>query len=70
VKNNGDKVGSYVTAYVVFIDESGNVVGVEDENIIDSDGEIKPGATLTQNFNCEQEFDHVEVYFKGKSKTN
>jgi hypothetical protein len=68
VTNNGNKVGDYVVAVVLFMDESDKVVGVEDGYIIDSDGEIKPGATLTTDFSISEAFDHVEVYYKGESR--
>lgn len=66
VTNTGDYPADFVAVYVLFFGADGSVVNEEYKYLIDGDNEIKPGATISDQFNSNAEFDHVEVYFKGR----
>lgn len=67
VTNEGDKVAQYLNAYVLFMDANNNIVDYANNYITDDNGELKPGDTISAQFNCGGEFDHIECYFDGRS---
>lgn len=65
--NKGDYAAQFVQAYVLFFDASGNIVYTNSGYITDDDSEIKPGATLSEQIDTYESFDHVEVYLTGRA---
>jgi hypothetical protein len=68
VTNNGSKPAMFVEAYVLFYDANNNVVYASSGYVTDSDSEIKPGATLSEQISAYEVFDHVEVYLTGRAE--
>ena len=66
VTNNGTEAAKYVSAYVLYFDADGNVVNSNYQFFMDDDSELKPGATISEQFTKPDNFDHVEVYPSGK----
>lgn len=52
----------------MFFDAENNITDVSSAYVTDDDGEIKPGATLSEQCNTYDPFDHVEIYFTGRRK--
>ena len=67
VKNNGSKSADFVQAYVLFFNESGKVVDSETMYFTDSDYEIKPGATITEQVSTYATFSTVKCYYTGRA---
>lgn len=65
--NKGEYAAQFVQAYVLFFDASGNIVDTGYGYITDDDSEIKPGATLSEQIDAYESFDHVEVYLTGRA---
>ena len=65
VTNNGSKPARYVWAYILFFDSAGNLVDADETWLEDDDDEIKPGATLSDEFETDADYDHYEVYLSG-----
>ena len=65
--NKGNYAAQFVEAYVLFFDASGNIVYTNSGYITDDDNEIKPGATLSEQIDTYESFDHVEVYLTGRA---
>ena len=68
VTNNGSKPAMFVEAYALFYDANNNVVYASSGFVMDSDSEIKPGATLSEQISAYEAFDHVEVYLTGRAE--
>ncbi len=66
--NRGENSAKFVVAYAIFFDSSNNVVDFDMTYITDANGELKPGETLSGELNCYSQFDHVEVYYEGRSE--
>lgn len=67
VTNNGERAAQYLEGLVLFLDANNEVIGYDTAYLTDDDSELKPGATLSAQFNCYNPFDHVECYFDGRS---
>ena len=67
VTNNGSKAGKFVQGYVLFLASDDSVIKVDTAYFTDDDSEIKSGASISKQFNCRKEFDHVEIYLTGRS---
>ncbi len=67
VTNNGNINAQFVEAYALFMDGDGNIVSYSSNYITDGDSEIKPGATISEQFDSYSSFDHVELFFTGRS---
>ena len=65
VTNNGERPAELVEATVLFY-RGENLVGWGQDFFTDDDFEIKPGDTLTEDFECYDSFDSYEVYFTGQ----
>lgn len=66
VTNTGSEPAQFVEAYALFLDSAGQVVSYESRYITDSDSEIKPSATLSEQLDSYKAFDSVECYFTGR----
>ena len=66
VTNNGANPAQFLEAYVLFFDADNNLVWYESGYLTDDDSELKPGATLSEQAGVNSEFDHAEVYFRGR----
>lgn len=66
VTNKGAEASEFVEAYVLFLDADGKVVLQESGYITDNDNELKPGATLSEEFSAYKEFDSVVVYMTAR----
>ena len=68
VTNIGDINAQFVEANALFFDANNQVIFHSSVYITDNDHEIKPGATLSGQLDIYgQVYDHVEVYFTGRS---
>ena len=65
--NKGDYSAQFVEAYALFMDASDNVVYYSSTYLTDGDSEIKPGASIAEQIESYEDFDHVEVFFTGRS---
>ncbi len=65
--NNGPYNAQFVEAYALFMDAGNNIVRVDSKYVTDGDSEIKPGATLSAQLDCRDDFDHVICYLTGRS---
>ena len=65
--NNGKEAVEFVRAYGLFF-KDGKLVDSDTAYIIDSDSELKPGATLSKELRSSNEFDEVKVYYSGKKR--
>lgn len=66
VTNNGTNPAQFLEAYVLFFDADNNLVWYESGYLTDDDSELKPGATISEQADMDSEFDHAEVYFRGR----
>lgn len=66
VTNNGANPAQFLEVYVLFFDADNNLVWYESGYLTDDDSELKPGATLSEQAGVNREFDHAEVYFRGR----
>ncbi len=67
VTNNGSISAQFVQAYALFMDSANNVIRYDSKYIGDNDNEIKPGATIAGQLNCNDNYDHVLVSLTGRS---
>lgn len=67
VTNNGDVPAEFVEATALFFDAEGNVIYHNSGYVADNDSEIKPGATLSDQLDSYEAFDHVNVYLNGRA---
>lgn len=66
VTNNGDKSASFVEAYALFFDGNGNLVNYSSTYIVDSDSEIKAGATISEQITSYNNFEEVKTFYSGR----
>ncbi len=65
--NNGDRAAQFVEAYALFFDSNHEIIHTDSNYVVDSDSEIKSGATLSSQLNIyDGDYDHVEVYLTGR----
>lgn len=69
VFNNGDYSANFVEAYALFFDSNNNIIDYTSSYCTDDDYEIKPDCHqfAQLDFYNDTPFDHVEVYFRGRS---
>lgn len=67
VTNKGEYSAQFVEAYALFFDADNNLIRYTSNYITDGDSEIKPGATLSTQLDSYDSYDHVEIYFTGRS---
>ncbi len=65
VTNNGSDAAEFVKGYALFI-KDGNLVAFDDKYFTDDDYEIKPGVTITKQFDTTKEFDNIQFYLEGR----
>lgn len=63
--NKGSEAAEFVEAYALFL-SNGELVYSDSTYIVDSDNEIKPGATISKELKSYQSFDDVKVFFTGR----
>lgn len=66
ITNNGEESAQFVEAYALFLDENGNVIYYDSKYITDSDSEIKPQKTISEQLTSYQNFSDVVVYYNGR----
>ena len=64
-KNTGDEAVDYVEYDAIFLDENGDIVFGYFGYLVDSDGQIKPGAQEMSEAPCYEEFSDAIVYAFG-----
>ena len=67
VTNKADIPAQFVQAYAIFFDKNNKIINCQSKFITDADSEIKPGATASAQIDCYEKFDHVEIYYTGRS---
>ncbi len=67
VTNNGNTCAQFVEAYALFFDANNKVISYDSTYVTDSDSEIKPGKTINSQLDSYGAYDHVAVYFTGRS---
>ena len=67
VTNNGNSCAEFVEAHALFFDSSNNVISHTSNYVVDNDSEIKPGKSISTQLDSYESYDHVEVYFTGRS---
>lgn len=65
VKNDGKSPAEFVEGYALFF-LNGKLVEYDTAYFTDDDYEIKPGATITKQFNAYEKFDKIEFYLTGR----
>ena len=66
--NNGSSSAQFVEAYALFFDANHEIIHTDSTYVVDSDSEIKPGATLSAQLDIYKgNYDHVEVYLTGRA---
>ncbi len=65
--NKGSINAQFVEAYALFFDAEGNIVSYTTGYLTDKDFEIKPGASIAEQLDAYENFDHVECYLTGRS---
>lgn len=65
VKNDGKSPAEFVEGYALFF-LNGKLVEYDTAYFTDDDSELKPGATITKQFNAYEKFDKVEFYLTGR----
>jgi hypothetical protein len=64
--NNGSIAAEFVEAYALFFNADNELIHADLTYLMDSDGEIKPGASRSAQLdNYKGNYDHVEVYLRG-----
>ena len=63
--NTGEEAARFVNATVLFFYE-GTLISYDSTYIMDSEDELKPGATLSEQLDCYKKFDDIKVYFGGR----
>lgn len=66
--NEGEKTGSFIKCFVVYLDKDGNIVKTDSIYLTDDENEIKPGDTITKQQTTYDDYDSVEAYLQGKAK--
>lgn len=66
VTNNGSVPAEYVHGLALFLDDSGKVVYAGTAYFTDDDGEIKPGANITEQINTYKYYSRVGLFFTGR----
>ena len=66
-RNSGDLVMEFVEYHVLYLDDSGTVVGKDWGYIDDSDNEIKPGSTQFKDESCSEDFSSVLFFANGRA---
>ena len=67
VTNNGNSCAEFVEAHALFFDNNNNIISHTSNYVVDNDSEIKPGKSITTQLDSYESYDHVEVYFTGRS---
>lgn len=67
VTNNGNSCAEFVEAHALFFDNNNNIISHASNYVVDNDSEIKPGKSVTTQLDSYESYDHVEVYFTGRS---
>ena len=68
VTNKGSYNAEFVEAYALFFDANDNVISYSSGYVTDNDSMIKPGATIAEQLDIYgKSYDHVNVYFTGRS---
>lgn len=67
VTNKSDIPAQFVQAYALFFDKNNKLVSCQSKFITDGDSEIKPGATISAQLDSYEKYDHVEIYYTGRS---
>ncbi len=65
VTNNGEKAAEFVEGYALFF-KSGELVDYDSSYFTDDDFELKPGKTISKQFNAYKDFDTIEFYLTGR----
>ncbi len=65
VTNNGSEPADFVEGYALFF-RNGQLVEYESAFFIDSDGELKPGATVSKQLSAYEDYDRMEFYLTGR----
>ncbi len=65
VTNNGEYAADFVEGYALFLLD-GELVDYEYSYFTDGDSEIKPGDTISNQFNTSKDFDTIEFYLTGE----
>lgn len=63
--NNGNEAAEFVDGTALFF-KGDEVVGHDSAYFIDDDSEIKPGASISKNLNCYEDFDGYKIYVTGR----
>ncbi|MCR5816531.1 MAG: hypothetical protein K6F91_06595 [Ruminococcus sp.] len=67
VTNKADIPAQFVQAYAIFFDKNNKIINSQSKFITDGDSEIKPGASVSAQLDCYEKYDHVEIYYSGRS---
>ena len=67
VTNNGNSCAEFVEAHALFFDSNNNIISHTSNYAVDNDSEIKPGKSITTQLDSYESYNHVEVYFTGRS---
>ena len=70
VTNDGKFDAEFVQAYAIFLDPSNQVIDVESIYVTDDQNRIVPGDSVAVQMDCNGIYDHVKVYFRGRSAGN
>lgn len=65
VTNNGSEAADFVQCYALFF-LGDQIVGYDSSYFTDDDYELKPGKTITKEFDCYNEYDSVKFFFTGR----
>ena len=67
VTNNGNSCAEFIEAHALFFDSNNNIICYTSNYVVDNDSEIKTGKSITTQLDSYESYDHVEVYFTGRS---
>lgn len=65
VTNNGAEAAEFVEGYALFF-LGEELVGYNSAYFTDDDSELKPGATISKQIDCYDDFDRIEFYLTGR----
>ena len=65
VTNNGAEAAEFVEGYALFF-LGEELVGYNSAYFTDDDFELKPGATISKQIDCYDDFDRIEFYLTGR----
>ena len=68
--NTGTVNAQFVQFYVLFLNDSGQVVKADWGYLVDSDSELKSGKTQSKTVLCSEPFSSVDVYASGRTEKN